>query len=359
MKKIYSIVLVLLFIVFSIFSFTPVSSQTLNINDFFDSNTGLPIGIDEQITVEQIPEIPKPNELVSFRITSYMSDLNKAKITWTQDGVVLLSQVGAVTNQIQAPESGKSSTIIITITKETGGIVTKKIVLNPADVDLIYEADTYTHPFFKGKRLFTSESVIRFIANPNFVLSGKQIPASNLVYTWKINGTVDQVSSGYGRNIFTTKGMLIERPLEVEVQVSAINSTLVASQSIKVRSQAGEVVLYENNPLLGIVYEKAISGNFLLERSQVDFEAVPYFFGVLQRDSDNLKYTWLINNVRVASKSPQENYLLLQNANNEDGRAIITARVEHLQNILQNGQVQLELNFKKIKEQINNETFNF
>ena len=50
------------------------------------------------------------------------------------------------------------------------------------------QARRYTPPFYKGKKIFTSESVIKFIAIPNFVTSNnKKIPASDLVYTWKIN----------------------------------------------------------------------------------------------------------------------------------------------------------------------------
>lgn len=340
----------------SVFSQTPLG---IDPSTLFDPNTGLPSGITEQISIEQIPQIPKPGEVVSFRIESYLTNLNKAKITWSQDGKVLLSQTGAVTNQVQAPQSGKSSTVTITIQKETGGVLVKTITLTPADVDLIYEAETYVHPFFKGKKLFTSESTINFIALPNFVSSaGVQISASNLVYTWKINGTVQQSISGYGRYTFKTKGSLIERPLQVEVEVSALNSNLKASQTLDIRSNTPELLIYENNPLLGIMYEQAVLGEFLLERSQVDFEAVPYFFSANTKDDLNMNYKWTINGVHVASKSPKENYLLLQNNENQEGRARISLVANHVQNILQSTQTSLGLDFKKIKD-TSNETSAF
>lgn len=336
-------------------------SQSLDsdINSLIDSNTGLPTGIIEQISIEQVPQIPKPGEVVSIRLTSYMTDLNKAKITWTQDGKVILSQIGALTNQIQAPESGKKTTIVITILKEGGGVVTKTVALSPAEVNLIYEAQTYAHPFFKGKKLFTSESVINFIALPNFVDSnGKKIADSNLVYTWKVNGTVEQSISGYGKNTFVTKGQLIERPSTITVEVSAINSSLKASQSIQIKSTVPEVVIYENNPLLGVIYDKAIFGTFLLERPQVDFEAIPYFFSGNTKDSFDLKYKWAINGVKVETKSPNENYLLLQNNQNQEGSASISLILEHTKNLLQTTQTRLNLDFKKV-ENISNENFTF
>lgn len=351
----YNFIILSIFIFVSVFFLTKnVFSQSFDISGIIDPNTGLPVGIDEQISIEQIPKIPKPGEMVSIRITSYMTDLNKAKITWSQDGLTILSQTGAITNQIQAPESGKSTKIVLTIQKENGGIITKTITLHPADVDLIYETNTYSHPFFKGKKLFTSESYITFIAIPNFIgADGKKIPSSNLVYTWKVNGTVQQSVSGYGKDTFSTKGQLIERPLEIEVNVSAINSTLVAKQTLNIKSTLPELLLYENNPLLGVVYEKAILGSFLLQRSQVDFEGVPYFFSVNTKNDSSLSYKWKINGTSITSKAPQENYLLLQNNNNEEGRALISATLNHTQNILQTAQTSLELTFKKIKETTN------
>ncbi|MEY4440574.1 MAG: hypothetical protein RLY49_200 [Candidatus Parcubacteria bacterium] len=337
---------------------TAQTSQ-IDLSSLFDSNTGLPTGIDEQISVDQTPRVPKPGEIVEIRITSYMTDLNKAKITWTQDGKVLVSQTGATVNQVQAPTSGKSTQIVITIEKEKGGTITKTITLNPADVDLLYEAQTYSPPFFKGKSLFTSESVISFIAVPNFVTSaGAQIAAENLIYTWSINGTVQQAISGYGKNTFTTKGSLIERPMKVSVEVSAINSTLKASQELTIKSTKPEVVIYENNPLLGIVYEHAVRGNFLLKRAQVDFEAIPYSFATLGKNSTDLTYAWSINGTKVTSKNPTENYLVLQNTENKDGTAVINVNVKQNQNILQNAFSNLQLDFKKVKD-TSNEAINF
>ncbi len=347
------------------FSFHIASSQTtdqtapaFNPFDLIDSNTGLPVGFEEQLSIEQIPKIPRPDEFVSIRLESYMTDLNKAQITWIQDGTISLSGTGAIAHVVQAPQSGKTSIVSIRIVKENGGILNKQITLSPADVDLIYEAQTYAHPFFKGKKLFTSESNVTFIAIPNFVINGKVAPLENLVYTWEINGTVQQNVSGFAQNTFSIKGSLIERPTTIGVTVSAINSPLIANKSITLKSTNPEILLYENNPVLGVIYEKALQGTLLLERAQIDFEAIPYFFSAITKNDQSLTYRWFINKKLVESKTPQENYILLQNNNNEEGTAGISVTVKHNQNILQNTGSQFNLNFKKIK-QATNEIFNF
>jgi hypothetical protein len=356
--------LIVLFIVSVFLMNQNVQSQELDTQSIIDSlinpSTGLPNEIQEQISVEQIPRIPSPGQPVSIKITSFSTNLNAAQITWTQDGKPLNSGTGVTNNTVTAPSNGQSSTIRITITKTEGGTIIRTITLNPADVDLIYEAFTYAHPFYKGKKMFTSEAEVMFIAVPNFVdTNGRQIPENNLIYTWKINGSVQQEISGYGKSTFITKGTLIERPTNITVDVSATNSNLIATQTIRVSSQAPELILYENNPILGVIYEKAIEGSFLLERPQVDFEGIPYFFSANSKDDLNLSYAWSINGVRSLSKAPNENYMFLRNENNIDGRAIITARLSHLNNILQTASSRLELNFKKVDNTNNNEEFVF
>lgn len=329
------------------------------LNSILDPNTGLPEGLEQQISIEQIPSIPKPGETVSIKIVSYSTDLNKALITWTLDGRSLYSQIGATKLDFQAPQSGKTSNLVITIRKESGGTISKTITISPADVDLFYEAQTYAHPFYKGKKMYTSESLINFIAVPNFVNpNGTKIPDSNLVYLWRINGVAQNDESGYGKNTFLTKGSLIERSNQISVEVSAVNSTLKASQTLNFKSTSPEVVLYENNPILGIVYEHAIQGSFNLERPQVDFEAIPYYYSADFKDAINLDYGWTINGAKIATKAVNENYLVLRNDQNIDGKALIGSTLQHSSNILQTTQTYLELNFKKVENEPN-EQFNF
>lgn len=338
----------------------PVFDQpTFDPASLFDPNTDLPTGIDEQLTVTQTPQIPRPGENVTVQLTSYVTDLNRSTITWTLDGRNISSGVGVTSFNFQAPNSGGTSRLVVTINKNGGGTISKTIVISPAEVDLIYETGTYAHPFYKGKRLYTSESSITFIAVPNFLnANGTKIPATDLAYTWSINGSIQQAASGYGKSTYVTRGSLIERPLQIKVQVTAPNSTLQASQSINVQSTVPEVTLYENNPILGIMYDKAIQGTFLLERPQVDFEGIPYFFSGSYKDDPNMDFNWYINGTEVTSKAANENYMVLRNDQNQEGTALISVNASHFTNILQTAATSLELDFKKVDND-SNEQFTF
>jgi hypothetical protein len=51
--------------------------------------------------------------------------------------------------------------------------------------------------------------------------------------------------------------------------------------------------------------------------------------------------------------------MLLRNESNEEGRAVISTQIKHVNNLLQNSAAQLELNFKKVDNINNNEEFVF
>src|SRR5690606_11304016 len=76
---------------------------SFDFNQFINPNTGLPTGVEEQITIQQIPRIPSPGETVSITLSGYSTNLNKATITWTLNGNILNSGVGATQIQFQAP----------------------------------------------------------------------------------------------------------------------------------------------------------------------------------------------------------------------------------------------------------------
>ncbi len=312
--------------------------------DLFNLNSGLPEGIIEQISVDILPKVPNPGDQVNISVQSYSSNFDKAYFTWNANGQVIEKGIGKRSINFLAPESGNTITINLTIQKQEGGVITRSFTFAPADVDIIYEADTYTPPFYKGKALFTSESIVRFIAMPYFIQNGNTINPNNLVYTWSINGTVDQNNSGYGKRVYQGKSSLVGRPLEVEVEVSAINSPLIAKNSVFVQNSEPELIIYENNPLLGVVFEKAIAGNFLLDRAEIELQSVPYFFSTTVKDDGFVDYIWKMNGNSIEAGS-RTSSIRLRNETGEEGRSLISLEAEHFTNILQIATQSIDLNF--------------
>jgi hypothetical protein len=342
----------LLVALFILFPLQFVFSQSLPLFDYQDpietlinKDSGLPLGITEQVSVEVVPEVPVPGQTVNISIKSYSSEFDKANITWRVNNQIISQGTGFRNFSFSAPESGKTLTVKVTVLKQEGGVFEKSFTFSPSDVDLVYEAQTYTPPYYKGKALFTSESSVRFIAMPYFIENGVTLNPNNLVYKWSVNGSVIESESGYGKRVFEGQSNLVSRPYNVEVEVSAINSTLKAKKSMLVKNNQPDLVIYESNPYLGVVFERAVTGNFKLSGPELSLQAIPYFYSTKQKDNDSIDYTWKVNGISGVTSSRQS-FITFRNETGEKGRSLITLEAEHFKNILQIATQNINLNFE-------------
>lgn len=322
--------------------------QSGNTSDQGTQNGGLPAGIQEQISVDINPEIPDPGEVFVISIESFSSNLSAANIIWQVDGVTVLNGQGIKQVQLTAPAAGKRMVVKYIIQKIGGGTISDTLSFNPAEVDIIYEAQTYTPPFYKGRSIFTSESVINFVAIPNFIdSSGRKLDEDGLIFTWKIDYQPVLQVSGPGKNTFPFQSSLIQRPMIIGVEVESPTTNLLAETEILIELSDPQILLYENNPLLGTVFEQAVSGNFMLDRQEIDFKAVPYFFSVNHPGDFDLGYEWFINGSKI-QVGPTQNTLTFRNVGDLQGKSDINLQINHLGKLLQGSATGFSLDFGKI-----------
>lgn len=304
----------------------------------------LPPGIVEQVSVTMLPSVPKPGDIVSVRVDSYSTDLNKAYVVWTRNGTIIAEGTGVVSISFVAPAAGQIATIEMSAAKAGGGTVSKKITVAPADLDIIYEAETYTPPFFQGRAEFTNSSRVRLVAVPRFIDpdTGLEIPAADLVYTWRVDGSVDQSISGYGRYTADVFGELVSRGLEVEVEVESITSPLRARASLLVLDQQPDVAVYEDHPLYGVLFERAVDSKeaYPVSASEISLLAVPYSMDIYGLSDPRAKWSWLTGE----GKGPTAASVTFRPEEGATGEARASIRVNH-QNFAQYGDRGVTLNF--------------
>lgn len=292
----------------------------------------LPDGFDEQISFELSPSTPEPNETATARITSFMTDLNKANISWYVNDALVESGLGLRSIDFTVGNPGSSTSIRVVIQKNEGGTLEKTYSIAPAEVALLYEALTHTPPFYKGKALASHQSLIKFIAVPNFVDSnGNKIPSSQIVFTWDINGTVDGKNSGAGIDTYIYEAPLISRPVKVTLRASAVNGNQEAREIKTFNLISPYVLFYGRNPLYGTVFERAIQGETELVGKEIQIAAVPYFFSI-----DNLEkidINWSLNGAKLANE--KANIISFRRTNSNPGIANVGIEINHLDNILQ------------------------
>lgn len=258
------------------------------------------IGISENdVSVGIYPESPQPKDPVTVTIETYSFNLDNSNTKWYVNGNLAQEGKGLKTLTFQVGNLGQTSNVRIVIDSDKGQLI-KTIAITPSVVTIVWEADTYTPPFFKGKALFSHQSTITFMAQPQLVTGGRTLNPANLIYTWSKEGTVLGSQSGYGKQTLTLTGSVISRSMKVMVEVQDPTSGATASGVIQVDPIEPEVSMYIVDPLYGVQYNKAIKGNLPLNGKEVTLTAVPYFFSNAESESGSISYNWSINSNTIS-----------------------------------------------------------
>lgn len=328
MKRFGSIFIQFLFVL-------SVISIALGVSPRTGMSAELPEGIQEQISYDVTPLTPGPNENVTISVTSYSANLSGADISWSVNGVLSVRGTGATSFSFKMGGLGEQKNISLRIVKANGGIITREFSFTPAGLELVFEADGYTPPFYDGRTVFTHQAPYHVVAIARFTdATGKTYQPSELLYTWKINGRANLPADGYGRSTMNAKGELISRPFYVSATVETPDGSLRANKSIFITPYEAEMQVYEDNPLYGVMYEKALTGTYPLDRSEVSVVAEPYFFGVSDPEDASLTYVWNLAGENLAIP-PNQNKLIIRNDNNSVGNTTVSVFARHTGDILQ------------------------
>ncbi|MDP6388186.1 MAG: hypothetical protein QGG63_02850, partial [Candidatus Pacebacteria bacterium] len=245
----------------------------------------------EIISFEVSPENPRPGDVVTVSIKSFSVDLDRAdSIIWLVNDEIISRGVGIKQMHFQAGKLGSRSVIDVVARGTSLGTVSESITIRPTEVDLIWEAKTYTPPFYKGKALPSSSAEITVTAIPQFVTSnGNKLKSSELIFTWKKGRKVLGNDSGRGKDTLKITGPKIFRSTLIQVKVESLGRTLAGKGFAQVFAVAPRIVFYENDIILGMKYGNAIGRNFTLTNEEITVTAHPYFFSGNRRVSSDFE----------------------------------------------------------------------
>ena len=303
------------------------------------------------ISIALSPQFPGPNQSVSATIDSYAVDLNASTITWTVNGKQIAKGQGLKNITFTVGTLGSRTNVTVSIDNAAVSLQ-KSFTVSPNSVNIIWEAYTYTPPFFKGKALYTAGSAVKFTAIPSF--SGAGSPA-NMVYTWTYNDTVLGDASGAGKNTITIPGQLIPRPLNVVVDISDPMSGASGEGSINLNSVNSLVLLYQNDPLYGVEYEHALGQNTPLTGAEIDLAAVPYYFSVPKAIDPNISYVWSANGQSINGSSPYQAFRRADGVTS--GSSQVSVSVTDPNTLFQAAAANTMINFQNGNSSVNQVTF--
>lgn len=289
----------------------------------------------EDIDFVITPNIPEPEQLVKVRANNFLVDIKRANISWHINGVYQEGGIGERTFYFNAPKAGEEMRVSIIVEEYNGVTIERSFVIAPASVDIIIEAENYTPPFYKGKSVPSDDVVLNVVAIPNFVENGIKLDSKNVIFTWEIGNWVQADLSGLGKDSIRINSKEIPGFADIVVIAESLTSSLTARKRIEIEEFGTELIVYENNPLQGIIYNKALNDMFNFERSDLSVSAIPYFFNINKKDDRSIKYYWLENGDPILD-SLISNTLNIKNKRlDEDSFSNISVSAKNLDNLSQ------------------------
>ncbi len=292
-----------LWVLFSL-SMSPVFAQTVPGYIPFTSQ-------DAEMTLSIVPESPRPGETVQLTLTSSSLDLNRSTITWYANDSVVASGEGLHEARLVAGALGVQTTVRATATSEDGTTGTVSGRITPAEIDLIFEGTSYVPPFYKGRSLPGTGGEIRVYALVRFNKSSAAVE-KDIIYTWYRNGTLLSNASGRGKSRLILSSTARFDTDTIRVVAESPSTRSYASETLVIPRKEAKVLLYENHPLFGILFHRAIIGDVNTNERQQKVSAYPFYSNVGIPQESTLAYAWKVNNIEVPPSTTEPNALTIE-----------------------------------------------
>lgn len=293
------------------------------------------------------PSNPKFGDTITATLANVYKNLNTATISWYVDENLKKEGIGITSFSFDLSKKTNAVTIkaIISSTdfKDT---VTQTI--QPADVDLIFEPQSYAPYFYKGSPLFITMGTVKILAVPIIVVNGVKIPSNQLTYTWNLNGIINGDASGRGKNTFVFSGNGIDNDSDVEVTVTDDSKKVTANKSMSISASNPSIMIYEDNPAYGLFWNNALVGNVNIgSKEEIDIMAFPFNFDVKNADDSALTMDWTVNGQSYAPPAKKNAIALKQVASSGSGSANVGLSVANNARIFQFGSFNFTLSYAK------------
>ncbi len=297
------------------------------------AQVGIP-QVGDSIALTVYPNQPGPNQRFEVQAESFSVNLDTIKITWVVNGKVVASGVGVKSITATTGALGTNTSVLMSAATPVGDI-SKTISIQSASIHLSWEGITYVPSFYKGMPLPVSEGAVKITAFPDITKGGVKISDSTLVYTWKVNGNVISDASGYGKSSFTYVYPKISRPATIEVSATPSDQAIAAVASVTISPNDPKIVIYEENPILGLLTNRAIGPSFLLTDEESRFVGVPYFFSAKKRSDPLMSYQWRVGGNAVLGSMDDPSAIVLRPEKGVSGNAEVSLEASQTNKILQ------------------------
>lgn len=302
-------------------------------------------GVDP-LTLSIIPERPGAYTRVEATLESFVADLSRSYVSWSVNGRVINEGEGEVSASFETGAFGETIRLSVSALTFDGQMLSKTLTLRPAEVTLVWQANSYAPPFYKGKALFPLQGVGTVIAVPVFPdgNNGFQNP-KELIYTWSEGDNIMGNGSGFGKDAFVVAGRIPIRPLVIAVDVATRDGSLNGHDEITIEAIQPILRLYEDHPLYGLRFERALNNTFSLSGKEIRITAVPYYFEASKRNATTLSYDWSLNGQAIATE--RGSAVTFRRVSNEGGLSLISLTAQHSSKMFQGSEAGVTIEMRE------------
>lgn len=294
------------------------------------------------------PERPSPGQEVSVSLSGYGYNLNRSEINWVVNNSDLPAAKNKTQHTISMGPAGTITKIEIQVKPDSGGTIIKTLTFYPAEINIVWEANSYTPPFYEGNSLLSADSELTLMALPEFINQNNQlISNNNIEYTWFKNGQKLNSKSGVGQNTLTLDVDRFSNNIDISVSAQTVDSTYEAEKSISIPVFQPQVVVYKVDPLSGPNFNREVKDNVLLTGDQLVLQAEPYFFATQKLTNNNLEFLWNINGKTIKNTGVNSKVLALQKPDDTSGEAKISVLIKNTLNRYEQVKKDLTVEFSR------------
>ena len=300
---------------------------------------------DTDIVLSISPQYPSQNQSVNATLNSHSINLDKANIFWSVNDQETSGGIRKKSFSFKTEDTGSFTVLSVTIDTVDGQSISKTMTITPAELDMLWEAyDSYTPPFYKGKALVTSQGTLKIVAVPSIINQNGKVNINNLSYVWKKDSKTQSDSSGWGKNYFIFQNSYLDKGNIIEVKVSDISGGASTSGKITLNTTNPKILFYQNDPALGVKWERTLNNGFTINPNGETLTVEPYFFSPQNLNSADLVFDWSLNGEKIQTPSPK-NILSIKPEAGQSGSATIKVVVNNIRTLFQSIEKQINVRF--------------
>ncbi|OGG56533.1 hypothetical protein A3D71_03290 [Candidatus Kaiserbacteria bacterium RIFCSPHIGHO2_02_FULL_55_20] len=277
------------------------------------------------------PVSPSPGDTVRLSVRGTSDGVSDSDIVWQVNGKTVAQGKGVDSTPVKVGALGTETQISVTATASDGTTTSAQAVIIPTELDLLVDSDSYVPPFYRGRPRASVGTNLHVQALPVFRRAGKQVSASSLIYTWRRNDVILGSISGMGRSEATIPVEHLYGIDTISVEARSADGALSHTSSVSFSAYEPVLALYEDHPLNGVLYHRALGASAFVPGTEMTFAAVPFFAPVTTLHDPALDFAWHVNTAAVVTNSATPDKITI-NAENSSGIALIQLEVTHATN---------------------------